>query len=601
MGFDRPIRDYVNTLMHACAHADHLTAARHRAFIATRLLTSVVGIALIPLYVALRGAPGGFEVLVFVCLATPLLVVYDLSRIGDLCRAQALSALALIGLGGSLAAASGGLTSLAALWLLLAPLEAALSASRRVVVFASVAAGAVGILLLLCQAHAWLPRAVAPPELAALSALAAAIYTGGTAFANRSLARTTLALLRAEAERYRLVAGAMSEALTRHAPDGAVLYVSPAAERLFEVGASELLGQGLYNRVHAADRRAYAVALADAAVGKPGAAEIRVRRGPARGRLSRYVWVEMRCQPLAAALNPALQAHEVIAVTQDISDRKAQQRVVEDIGRMLAESDSHNARLFATLSHELRTPLNAIIGFSQVMADELKMPRDDLRWRSYARLINQSGAHMMSVLDAMLDASKAEGGKASLLLESFDPGPAIRSCCDLLALEIRRAGLELSLRLDHDLPSIIADLRAFRQILINLISNAIKYTNRGGRIVVSARVEGYVLLISVEDTGIGVADKDLSRLADPYFQADSGLGRQQDGRGLGLSIVKSLVSLHGGELAIESRLGEGTRVTVLLPFATTRRRPAEPDRMTALRRACPSAAVVADSRVKQSA
>jgi cell cycle sensor histidine kinase DivJ len=600
VGFGRPIHDYVDALTHARAHADSLTAARHRAFIATRLLTSVVGIALVPLYVALRGAPGGFEVLVFVCIATPLLVAYDLSRSGGLERAQALSALSLTGLGGSMAAASGGLTSLAALWLALAPLESALSASRRVVAFAALVACVAAALLLLFQAHDLLPAAEAPRELVALGGIAAAIHIGGTAFANQSLMRTSVALLYAEQDRYRLLAGSMSEALTRHAPDGAVLYASPSAQQLFGAEARDLLGQGLYDRVHESDRRAYAVALADAAAGKPTVVEFRARRGPARGRLLQYVWVEMRCRPLAPTMDAAGE-REVIALTRDISERKAQQRTVEDVGRELAETGEHNARLLATLSHELRSPLNAIIGFSQVMADELHMPRDDGRWRSYARLINESGTHMMSVVDAMLDASKAEGLKVSIVLESFDPGPAIRSCCDLLALEIRRAGLELVLRLAPDLPSIVADLRAFRQILINLVSNAIKYTDRGGRIVVSARAEGAALCISVEDTGIGVAREDLPRLADPYFQAYSGHGRRQHGSGLGLSIVKSLVALHGGELAVASRLGEGTRITVRLPFAAPRRQPAEIDRMTAPQRACASAAVVADSRVKKSA
>jgi cell cycle sensor histidine kinase DivJ len=571
VGFGRPIRDYVDTLMHARAHADILTAARHRAFIATRLLTSVVAIAVVPLYLAFRGAPGAYEVAVFLCLATPLLIAYDLSRSGCLERAQALSALSLTALGGGLAAASGGLTLLAALWLVLAPLEAAWSASRRVVVFAAVLACAAAALLLFCQVRGLLPAIAAPPELLALGALAAAIHIGGTAFAGQSLATMTLALLRAEQDRYRVVADHMSEALTRHTSGGAVLYASPAAERLFGAEAHELLGQGLSDRVHEADRGAYAIAFADAAAGKPAAVEFRVRRGAGCSRLRRYIWVEMRCRALAAAGDPAVGEHEVIALTQDITDRKAQQRAVPDIGRELAAAGECDARLLATLGHELRSPLNAIIGFSQVMADELQMPRDDARWRSYARLINESGVHLMSVVDAMLEASKTEGLKVSVVPESFDPAPVIRSCCDLLALEIRRAGLELILRLDRNLPPLVVDRRAFRQIFINLLSNAVKYTDRGGRILVSARDEGSVLLLSVEDTGIGVAHEDLPRLTDPYFQAGSGHARRGSGLGLGLSIVKSLVTLHGGELSMASRLGKGTRVTVRLPFAAPAR------------------------------
>jgi cell cycle sensor histidine kinase DivJ len=595
VGLAKPIRDCVDALLHVHAHADALTAARHRTFIATRLLTSAIAIAMVPLYLALRGVPDALEVLVFGCLATPLLAAYDLSRAGRLDRAQALSALALTGLGSSIAAASGGVTSLAALWLALAPLEAALSASRRVVVFATLVACTAAVLLLIGEAQGLFPAVQAPRELVALGALAAAIHVGGTAFASQAFARKTLALLRSEQNRYRLVAGSMSEALTRHAPDGAVLYASPPAESLFAVEARELLGEGLHDRVHEADRHAYAVALAAAAAGKPTAAEFRVQRGAARGRMPRYVRVEMRCRPLAAAA--AANEREVIALTRDIGDRKVEQRTIEDVGRAPAEAGERNARLLATLSHELRSPLNAISGFSQVRADELQMPRDDARWRSYARLINEAATHMLSVVDAMLDASKVEDIENSIAPGSFDPAPVIRSCCDLLALEIRRAGLELVLRLDRTLPAIVADLRAFRQILINLLSNAAKYTDRGGRIIVSARAEGSALLIDVEDTGIGISREDLPRLADPFFQGGSGEARRRRGSGLGLSIVKRLVTLHGGELSIASRLGEGTRITVRLPLAAPGRQPTTIDRMTVGQRVN-AAAVAADDRAK---
>jgi cell cycle sensor histidine kinase DivJ len=600
VGFGKPIRDYVEALVHARAEADAFTAARHRAFIAARLLISVVALALLPLYVALRGVPGGFEVLVFGCLATPMLVAFELSRTGEFDRAQALSALSLIGLGASMAAASGGLTVLAALWLAIAPLEAALAASPRLVAFATAAACAAAGALVLLETHSLLPVAQARQELTALGALAAAIYVGGIGFAAQSQARTSLALLRAEQDRYRLVTGNMADAMTRHAASGAVLYASPAAEVLFGIEACELLGQGLHDRVHEADRRAYAVALADAAMGNPTSLEFRVRRGAARG-ARQYVWVEMRCRLLAAPADAPAGEREVIALTRDISERKAQQRTVEEVGAELAQASEANAKLLATLSHELRTPLNAIIGFSQVMTNELQMPRDDTRWRSYAQLINESGTHMMSVVDAMLDASRIESREVPLAPESFHPAPAIKSCCDLLAVEVRRAGLELVLRLDGGLPVIAADPRAFRQILINLVSNAVKYTDRGGRIIVGARAEGSCLLIDVEDTGIGVASEDLPRLAEPFFQCSRGSGRRQNGTGLGLSIVKGLVTLQGGELDIASRVGEGTRVTVRLPFTGRKLQHSEVNRMSVPRRAIAPAAGDTDIRVKKSA
>jgi cell cycle sensor histidine kinase DivJ len=136
----------------------------------------------------------------------------------------------------------------------------------------------------------------------------------------------------------------------------------------------------------------------------------------------------------------------------------------------------------------------------------------------------------------------------------------------LLALKAQEAGVELSMRLGPDLPEVTADRRAFNQILINLISNAVKFTPHGGRVTVSAQRDGPKLTVTVEDTGIGIGDTDLSRLGEAFFQARASCDRRHDGSGLGLSIVKGLVRLHGGEVDIQSRLGEGTRVTVRLPL-----------------------------------
>jgi cell cycle sensor histidine kinase DivJ len=184
----------------------------------------------------------------------------------------------------------------------------------------------------------------------------------------------------------------------------------------------------------------------------------------------------------------------------------------------------------------------------------------------YAKLINDSGRHLLSVVDSMLDASKIEAGRFELAREVFAPGPAIENCVDLLALKAREEGIELRLRLSQNLPEIAADKRAFSQILINLISNAIKFTPRGGCVTIGASCDGPKIAVTIEDTGIGIEQDDVPRLGEAFFQARSCLNRRQDGSGLGLSIVKGLVKLHDGELEIRSRLGEGTRVIVRLPL-----------------------------------
>jgi len=159
-----------------------------------------------------------------------------------------------------------------------------------------------------------------------------------------------------------------------------------------------------------------------------------------------------------------------------------------------------------------------------------------------------------------------ETGNFAVTPESFPPGPVIENCADMLALKARDAGVEIKLRLGRGLPDVTADRRAFNQILINLVSNAIKFNRHGGEVVVTAQCDGVQLLLSVEDTGLGIAESDLQRLGEPFFQASSSYDRHYEGSGLGLSIVRGLLELHGGVMDISSRFGEGTRVKIRLPL-----------------------------------
>jgi cell cycle sensor histidine kinase DivJ len=204
------------------------------------------------------------------------------------------------------------------------------------------------------------------------------------------------------------------------------------------------------------------------------------------------------------------------------------------------------------------------------------------------------------VVNGILDASKMETGNFEVTPEPFAPAPAIVSCTDLLALKAQESGVELKMRLEQNLPELAADRRAFNQILINLISNAIKFTPRGGRVTVSAFADGGTLVLAVEDTGVGIGEGDLPHLGEPFFQAHASYDRRHDGSGLGLSIVKGLVGLHGGDVEIRSRLGEGTRVTVRLPVDGERARPAnEPIKLVIERNRALAGAVI--NQVKKSA
>ncbi|NOJ43416.1 PAS domain-containing sensor histidine kinase [Bradyrhizobium australiense] len=563
------IRDCLDALLHPSARYDALTRARHRAFMAPRLLGSLVALAAFPIYLAMRGAPTALEVAAFAWLIAPILLSWFLSRTGRYEGAHILSALALAGLVMMVALTTGGIESFAAVWLIVIPLEAALSASRRVVVFASALALSCAALLIALGHFHLLP--MAEPNAALRGVLmgagvaSAMLYAAGLAVSAESLARTSVSLLYLEEDRYRLLARNMSDVISRHNRNGAVEFISPAAEAMLGTPGARLAGHGLFDRVHVADRPAYLTALSDAARGsEQRSVEFRLRRDAVRGQNASadFIWVEMRCRPLEQASPEA----EVVAVMREITDRKIQEQALEMARTAAEQADASKTRFLATMSHELRTPLNAIIGFSEMIVHEEAMMLDAARRREYAQLINDSGQHLLSVVNGILDMSKMETGNFEISPEPFAPRAALLHCCNLLALKARDNGVDLITRAAEDLPVMNGDPRAFKQIALNLITNAIKFTERGGSVTVSAAVEGSRLMLSVTDTGVGIAAEDLARIGDPFFQAGKTYQRKHEGTGLGLSIVKGLVGLHNGEINVQSRVGEGTTVAVTLPL-----------------------------------
>ncbi len=574
------IRDCLDALLHPSARYDALTRARHRAFIAPRLLGSLVAFAAFPVYLALRGAPTALEVAAFTWLIAPILLSWFLSRTGRYEGAHVLSSLAMAGMVMTLAMKTGGIESFAAIWLVVVPLEAALSASRRVVVFASVLALACAALLIVFGHFDLLPAsdssAVLRGALTAFGVASATVYAAALAFGAESLARVSVSLLNVEEDRYHLLARNMSDVILRHRRNGAVQFISPAAEMMLGTPATRLLGHGLFDRVHVADRPAYLTALSDATRdGEARSVEFRLKRDAARGgergqnNTGDFIWVEMRCRPLEPASQTAAPEFEVVAVMREVTDRKIQEQAL-DLARTAAEqADAAKTRFLATMSHELRTPLNAIIGFSEMIVQEDALMLDAARRKEYAQLINDSGQHLLSVVNGILDMSKMETGNFEISPEPFAPRAALLNCCNLLALKARESGIDLVTRAPEDLPFMNGDPRAFKQIVLNLVSNAIKFTDRGGMVTVSAGVDGSRLVLGVTDTGVGIATDDLKRIGDPFFQAGKTYQRRHEGTGLGLSIVKSLVRLHAGEITVQSKINEGTTVTVALPLAFT--------------------------------
>jgi len=586
------IRDCLDTLLHSSAQHDALTRARHRAFMAPRLLGSLAAFAAFPAYLAMRGAPTALEAAAFAWLIAPILLSWFLSRTGRYEGAHVLSSLALAGLVMTVAMTTGGIESFAAIWLVVVPLEAALSASRRVVALASALALTCAAMLIAFGYFGMLPtpevNTVSRSIFMAFGVASATLYAAGLAFGAESLARTSVALLYVEEDRYRLLARNMSDVISRHRRNGAVQFISPAAETMLGAPVSRLLGHGLFDRVHVVDRPAYLTALSDAARGgEARSVEFRLKRdaprGSERGSLADFIWIEMRCRPLEQASDTtAMLDAEVVAVMRDVTDRKIQEQAL-DLARTAAEqADASKTRFLATMSHELRTPLNAVIGFSEMIVQEDVLMVDAARRKEYAQLINDSGQHLLSVVNGILDMSKMESGHFEISPEPFAPRAALLNCCNLLALKARDNAIDLVSRAPEDLPDMTGDPRAFKQIVLNLVSNAIKFTERGGRVTVSASVEGSRLMLRVTDNGVGIAADDLKRIGDPFFQAGKTYQRRHEGTGLGLSIVKSLVELHAGEIIIQSKIDEGTTVSVALPLTFTPPAPQPPSNVAKL-------------------
>ena len=238
-----------------------------------------------------------------------------------------------------------------------------------------------------------------------------------------------------------------------------------------------------------------------------------------------------------------------------------------EAARALAEAASRSKSEFlATMSHELRTPLNAIIGFSQVMMAETLGPVGTPQYRTYAKDIFDSGTHLLEIINDILDLSKAEAGKLDLDEDWTDLADVVQATFRLVGPRAERAGVRLAMSAPPDLPSIWADERKMKQVLLNLVSNAVKFTLEGGRIELSLTFDalsGYTVV--VEDTGIGIASADLQRILEPFVQAENSLTRRHQGSGLGLPLAVKMTELHGGRLIIASELGRGTQVRLTLP------------------------------------
>ncbi len=253
-------------------------------------------------------------------------------------------------------------------------------------------------------------------------------------------------------------------------------------------------------------------------------------------------------------------------VTQVVTAEKRREHELREAKAAAESASASKSRFLAMMSHELRTPLNAIIGFSEVIAEQRFGPAAAARYAEYARIIHSSGQQLLDLISQLLDMSKIEAGRLELSEEDLDLGEIVADCVNLLQNRAAESGVMVRVDSRPPAPQVRGDRRALRQVALNLIANAIKFTPAGGTVTLALLVDPErATVFSVADTGIGISEEALARIFQPFQQADSSISRRFGGTGLGLAISRALVEAHGGQLTLESKQGSGTVVRVRLP------------------------------------
>jgi signal transduction histidine kinase len=281
---------------------------------------------------------------------------------------------------------------------------------------------------------------------------------------------------------------------------------------------------------------------------------------------------EARCRDFAAVSgNPFFdEAGRFLGyrgTARDITEKVRAERVLHEAKAGAEAANLAKSQFLANMSHELRTPLNAILGFSEVLENGIAGPLQS-RQKEYIGLIRQSGEHLLHVINEILDLARIDAGKLDLQDEVIDPRRLVDSCVALVMDRARAGLLRLSVEVDGDVPRVMADRTRVTEILLNLLTNAIKFTELGGSVTVTLRqIEDGGIAFAVRDTGTGMTPSEVEIALELFGQVDSGLARRHEGTGLGLPLARKLTELHGGSLTITSEKGRGTTVTVTLPAA----------------------------------
>jgi two-component system, cell cycle sensor histidine kinase DivJ len=564
--FAQPVADWLDFLASRADRAGQRSLAQRKSFIAARLSAGVCALAFAPLWLLFHGLPNLREAALFTLMLTPFVSVAAFTRTGDMRLAQRVSICGWAALAIGVAATAHGYEALSVALLGTALIEAILTFeahSLGCVIVGALSLVALDVFLEPTMARAAATRAEIAVPLTPLLMYVLAL-AADPILAERARTRREERVARD----LRFLTEAHGAALVDFDASGAVTQIVGDAFRNYGLSERELRGRGFFFRVHVADRPTFLELVSDAHAGvMPKHALLRLNVGAVEnveaGRATAYNDFDLR--PVDARARGGDREPQVVCILRDVTAARKAEEAVAEAQRRSEAAIAARTRLLTTVSHELRTPLNAIIGFAEMLADESFEPEDAGRRREYSRIIADSGRHLHEVVNSILDMSRIESGAMEIFPEPFAFGALLAQCCDMMQIKAVQARVALVRDFSCAPEEIVADQRACRQIALNLLSNAIKFTPPCGKVVLRAFVDGNAFVLSVSDTGVGVAPNDLARLGDPFFQAGASRGRDHEGAGLGLSVVRGLVDLHGGVLRIESAIEMGTTVTVRMP------------------------------------
>jgi len=353
---------------------------------------------------------------------------------------------------------------------------------------------------------------------------------------------------------------------------GALLHASDAAAALIGVPANALRGRSMLEFYVDAEQRRDLLRALEAGTGE-AFAEIQLRRADGR-----QIWVKVAAQRMTYGGVPC-----VLAVGQDITEQKEQARALAEALEQLRRQASNinlderqaaqaasraKSAFLAHMSHELRSPLNAVLGFSEVIRG-LHFGREQVeKYAEYGGYIHQAGSHLLALIDDILDIAKVEAGKLDLQPSSFDLSELLDECARMMRPMVDGRGLALHVTGNAAGLSLTADRRRTKQMVINLMSNAIKFTHPGGRVELAAhRMADGAIAITVADTGIGMSEDQIALALEPFGRVENTAIKDPTGTGLGLPIVQNLIEAHGGRLQIRSQLKRGTLARLVFPPA----------------------------------